>query len=290
MALLFGVRPFEFQDFVGMIETGKLNISSVNYVDVVKASLQDKFRHFEVTGDLAYVLPGLLSSDVINQLTEVKIQNNYSCSVHLPLWSIELASTNNYIKNASIKCLVDAIELTRKLDPICWVIHGTGALISEFTNINLPSFAKSFMTRMFASTAQESLEQIIDQANISPRKLAVENVEFPFREMEECIETLDLSVCFDTGHLLAGYSGEWDGGIIEFFETYHDRIIELHLHDGTKPRIDHKPLGECDLPVQVLLEKLLEVNFTGPIVFELNLDEVEDSMIYIGKNIPEALM
>ncbi|UCG01805.1 MAG: TIM barrel protein [Candidatus Heimdallarchaeota archaeon] len=290
MTLHFGIRPFEFQDFIGMIgEKGKLDISSVSYVDVVKDSLQNKFDHFEVTGDLAYVLPGLLSKDVINQLTEFKNRNKLSCSVHLPLWAIELSSPNNHIKNASIKCLVDTIEQTRELDPICWVIHATGALISEFSRLQLPHYAKSFMTGMFASTAQKSLEQIIDQTNISPRKLAVENVEFPFREMEECIEALDLSVCFDTGHLLAGYSGEWEGGVIDFFDTYHDRIVELHLHDGKIPRIDHIPLGEGDLPVQETIETLLEVNFAGPIVFELDLDEVEKSMMYIKENVPGAL-
>jgi sugar phosphate isomerase/epimerase len=287
--LCFGVRPFEFQDFIGMIENGKIDISSVNYTDVVQDSLQNKFRHFEVTGDLTYVLPGLLTSDTINQLKEFKNRNKYTCSVHLPLWGIELASPNEYIKNASIKCLVNAIEQTKILDPICWVIHATGALISEFKSIQLPNFAKSFMTRIFASTAQESLEQIIDQTNVSSRKLAVENIDFPFREMEECIEALDLSICFDTGHLLAGYSGEWEGGVIEFFQTYHKRIVEFHLHDGTKPGIDHRPLGEYDLPVQELLAKLLEVNFTGPIVFELNLDEVEKSLKFIKEKIPEAL-
>jgi len=289
LALRFGIRPFEFRDFIGMIKKGKIDISSVNYTDVVKDSLQDKFTHFEVTADLAYVLPGLLSEEVINQLTEFKNRNNYSCSVHLPLWSIELASPNERIKNASIKCLVDAIELTKKLDPICWVIHATGAMISEFVTIQLPDFAKSFVTSIFASTAQESLAQIIDFTNISPRKLAVENIEFPFREMEECIQALDLSICFDTGHLLAGYSGEWGGGVIEFYEMYRDRIVEFHLHDGMKPRIDHKPLGECELPVNELLKKLLDANFQGPIVFELNLDEVKKSMDYIHEIIPEAL-
>ncbi|MFX1517405.1 MAG: cobamide remodeling phosphodiesterase CbiR [Promethearchaeota archaeon] len=289
MVLLFGIRPFEFSDFIGMIEQGKIDISNVNYVQVVKDSLQDKFTHFEVTADLAYVLPGLLSEEVINQLTELKKQNKYSCSVHLPLWSIELASPNEHIKNASIECLVNAIELTKKLDPICWVVHATGALISEFGTIQLPDFAKSFITSVFASTAQKSLEQIIDLTDISPRKLAVENVEFPFREMDECITTLDLSVCFDTGHLLAGYSGEWGGGVIEFFEMYRDRIVEFHLHDGMKPRIDHKPLGEYDLPVNELLGKLLDTNFHGPIVFELNLDELKKSMDYIQEIVPEAL-
>lgn len=290
MVLRFGIRPFEFQDFIGMLKKGRLDLTSVNYVDIVKDSLQGIFQHFEITGDLVYVLPGLLTKDVIDQLNHIKTHNNDSCSVHLPLWSIEIASPNNHIRKASIKCLVDAIELTRKLDPTCYIIHATGSVISEFTRMKVPNFAKSFMNKRFASTAQESLEEIIRRTNIAPRKIAVENVEFPFREMEECLENLDLSVCFDTGHLLAGYSGKWENGVIDFFETYRDRIIELHLHDGTKPRIDHKPLGQYDLPVRDFLEKLLEINFSGPIVFELDLDEVKDSMNYIREKVPEALI
>ena len=290
MALRFGVRPFEFQDFTRMIVKGELDINNVSYIDVVRTNLQDEFQHFEITSDLAYVLPGLLTTNVVNQLKELKTNRNYSCSVHLPIWSIEPVSPNVLIRKASVKCLIEAIELTRQLDPICWVIHATGALISEFTHINLPSFAKTFMNDHFASTAQESLNQIIDQTNISSRKLAVENVEFPFRKMEECLENLDLSICFDTGHLLAGISGDWEGGVIDFFETYHDRIVELHLHDGTSPRIDHKPLGKYDLPVREFLGYLLEKKFSGPIVFELDSDEVNESMDYIRANVPEALV
>lgn len=98
---------------------------------------------------------------------------------------------------------------------------------------------------------------------------------------------MDLSICFDTGHLLAGFSGQIS--IMEFIDKYYDRIIELHLHDGKFPRIDHKPLGKYDLPVRELLLKLLEKNFAGPLIYELNLPEAIKSMDYIKNNIPEAL-
>jgi len=106
--------------------------------------------------------------------------------------------------------------------------------------------------------------------------------------MYPIIQQMDLSICFDTGHLLAGFSGQIS--IMEFIDKYYDRIIELHLHDGKFPRIDHKPLGDYDLPVRELLLKLLEKNFTGPLVYELNLQEAIQSMDYIKNNIPEVLV
>ncbi|MFX0084492.1 MAG: cobamide remodeling phosphodiesterase CbiR [Candidatus Hodarchaeota archaeon] len=291
MVFNFGIRPFEFIDFIKMIEEGNLNISKVNYLDVVSSSFLNNeisFHHFEITCDLAYVIPGFFNEDLIVQINEFKLKKNYSCSVHLPLWGIELASPNKYIRKASIDCIIDAIKLTKPLNPICWVIHATGALVSEFTQINIPKIGKTFMNRRFASIAQNSLLEIIEKTNIDTRKLAVENVEFPFRLMEDCINNLDLSICLDTGHILAGYSGDWD--ILEFVENYYERIVELHLHDGRKPRIDHKPLGNFDLSVKELFNDLLKRNYDGPIVFELSPEHVNESIIYIKENVPKALI
>lgn len=292
MTLSFGIRPFDFPDFMQMIKKGDLDISEINYIDVVSSTFQQTealFQHFEITCDLAYVLPDLLNVDVIERLNDLKTLNNYSCSVHLPLWGIELAAPNLHIRKASIDCIVDAINLTKPLNPICWVIHATGSLISEFNQIDLPESGKIFLNNHFANQAKESLEEILIRTEIAPRKLAVENVEFPFDQMEECIEELDLSICFDTGHLQAGFSGYLDGGVLEFVERYYNRIVELHLHDGKLPRIDHSPLGYFDLPVKELLNYLLERNFKGPIVFELSPEEVNESILYIKKNIPNAL-
>ena len=72
MHISFGIRPFELEDFFRMIEQGQLDITKCNYIDVLLASLQNKFQHFEVTADLAYVLPGLLTKEVIQQLKEIK--------------------------------------------------------------------------------------------------------------------------------------------------------------------------------------------------------------------------
>lgn len=292
MPLNFGIRPFEFSDFILMIGQGTIDVTKVDYCDIVVSSFKQNgnlFRHFEVTCDLAYILPGFFNSEVMERLNKFRIKNNYTCSIHLPLWGIELASPNTYIRKGSIDCITNSIEITKILDPICWVIHATGSLVSEFTRMNLPDIGKQFMHYHFANTAEESLNHILETTGIDSRKLAVENVEFPFRNMEDCLETLNLSICFDTGHLLAGYSGKWDRGTIEFIDMYYDRIVELHLHDGMTPRIDHKALGNFNLAVKDLLNNLLEKNFKGPIVFEQTPKEIEESIAFIRNVIPKAI-
>ncbi|NPD89931.1 MAG: sugar phosphate isomerase/epimerase [Asgard group archaeon] len=287
MGLLFGTRPFEFVDFFSLFQDGKLDFTKLNYIEVVNKHMSAGFKHFEINGDLVHVLPGIITPEVIKVLAEIKEQNDISFSVHLPLWAIEPAAFASQIRKASADIFIDCINLTKPLDPVCWVIHPTGALTVEFINLNLPDFAKRVMLSQFSSYAAEVIKTIITETEISSRKIAVENIEFPFEIMYPIIEQLDLSICFDTGHQLAGFSGK--DSIMEFVNKYYNRIIELHLHDGAYPRIDHKPLGTQNLPTRDLLLKLKENEFSGPLVYELNFDEILQSMDFVRKNIPEVL-
>ncbi len=287
MALLFGTRPFEFADFFALFQDGLFDLSKLNYVEAVTKHVEAGFKHIEVTGDLIYVLPGILTPEIIAQLVELKKEKNITFSVHLPLWGMEPAAFAPQIRKGSVESFVDCINLTKPLDPLCWVIHPTGTLTVEFMNMNLPDFAKGLMMNQFTSHAAEAIKKTLEITGIPSRKIAVENIEYPFEIMFPVIQQLDLSICLDTGHLLAGFSGKMD--VLEFIEKYYDRIIELHLHDGKYPRIDHKPLGEYDLPVRDLLLKLSEKKFTGPLVYELSFDEAIKSMDYLKENVPEVL-
>ncbi len=287
MALLFGNRPFDFSDLFGLIMDGKVDLANLNYLDVMKNSVEAGFKHVEITGDLPYVFPGILTPEKIEELVEFKKKEGITFSIHLPLWAMEPAAFSEQIRDGSVAAFVDCIELTKPLDPTCWVLHPTGALTVEFLNMKLPEFAKGLVLNQFCTYAEDSIRKLLDKADIPPEKIAVENIEFPFESLEPIIEELGLSICFDTGHLLAGFSG--DISVLYFVEKYFDRIAELHLHDGASPRIDHKSLGKHDLPVKKLLLKLHKKKFKGPLVFELTLQEALESMEYIKEHVPEVL-
>lgn len=287
MALLFGNRPFDFSDLFGLIMDGKVDLADLNYLDVMKNSVEAGFKHVEITGDLPYVLPGILTSEKIEELVEFKKKEGITYSIHLPLWAMEPAAFSEQIRDGSVATFAECIELTKPLDPTCWVLHPTGALTVEFLNIEFPEFAKGLILNQFCAYAEDSIRKLLDKVDVPPEKIAVENIEFPFESMEPIIEELGLSICLDTGHLLAGFSG--DISVLDFVEKYFDRIAELHLHDGASPRIDHKSLGKHDLPVKELLLKLHKKKFKGPLVFELTLQEALESMEYIRKHVPEVL-
>jgi len=287
MGLLFGHRPFDFSDFFQLVMSGELDFANLNYIDVMMKSVNTGFKHIEITGDLPDTIPGILTPEKIDELVNIKKKENISYSVHLPLWAMEPATFSSRIREGSIQAFVDCIELTQPLDPLCWVIHPTGALTVEFMNMDLPEFAMGIVIQQFRNHAENALKEVLKQTNIHPRKLAVENIEFPFEAIEPVIKEHNLGICFDTGHLMAGFSGEIT--TMNFVKKYYEHIVELHLHDGKSPRIDHKPLGTQELPVKELLTFLNNKNFSGPLVYELSLAEAKDSMQYLQKNVSEVL-
>ena len=139
----------------------------------------------------------------MKELKDLKDKNSLTYSVHLPLWSVELACPQPYIRNAGVNLTIDAINTMKYLDPEVYVLHATGALAAEFLNMKLPPIVDSFLAKHMLKFSREAIEAIMGATGISSRKLAIECIEFPFESMDDMIRDLDLSVCLDVGHIIS---------------------------------------------------------------------------------------
>jgi sugar phosphate isomerase/epimerase len=247
------------------------------------------FEIIEIGGDLSIFLPQITAPQTIEQLNQFKNELGLNYTVHLPLWSVEPSTPLTPVRKGSVQAIVESIQDTLPLEPEIYVLHATGALAAEFYHMHISEFLRSFLLRQFQNNARESLITILNDTGIPSRKLAIETIEFPFDLTLELADDLDLSICFDTGHVLVGFSGP-----IDFFEALDaslPRLGEVHLHDGPWQGLDmnigygkdHQALGKGDLDVSRLLDRLSEAEFTGPIVFELSIDDALSSIQYIHK-------
>jgi sugar phosphate isomerase/epimerase len=168
--------------------------------------------------------------------------------------------------------------------PEVFVLHATGALAAEFYRMHLPDPAKRYILNEFNNRAKESVRQILLETGIPSRKLAVETIEFPFEMTLDLANELDVSICFDTGHVLVGFSGP-----INFFDALEQcmpRLAEIHLHDSPKQSPeqtipygkDHQTLGKGDLDLAKLFDRLSEADFSGPVIFELTIEQALESL------------
>ncbi len=291
----FGLTPLEFAPIAKQIVSGGTpDFSRFDIAEYVEKAL--KIEHIsviELTADIKEIVPGALSDGAVDRLNVLKDAHDHTYTVHLPLWSLELASFNDPVRRGSVESVISAIDLLEPLEPEVYVLHTTGALATEFSQLSFPQNMVNIINMLMTGFSATSVEEIITKTEIDPKRLAIENLEFPFDITREVVDEHDTSICFDTGHLLSKQSG--DESVIEFYKKHRDRIVELHLHDGkaselgAKGFIDHRALGTCDMPVREFLLELVKDDFRGPLIFELSSEEAIESLKHIENVVPEAL-
>ena len=253
------------------------------------------FQLIELGGDLQLFMPQAYTPAAIEELGRLKESRNLGFTIHLPLWSVEPSTPLLPVRKGSVQSLVETIKAVEPLEPERFVLHATGALAAEFYRMGLPDTARGLLLRLFQQNAIESIKAILAETGIPSRKIAVETIEFPLELTLEMADQLDLSVCFDTGHVLAGFSGPLD--FFDALEGCLPRLGEVHLHDSThfnpdegiRYGVDHQPLGSGDLELGRFLDRLNRAGFDGPIVFELRLEQALDSLDEIRRVRPEYL-
>jgi len=288
----YGVHLFQLSDLIPSNSSrsqAAARILSYSPAKTVNKFHSSGFQVAEISTDLAVFLPNALNKKSISRLLKIKEKKGMSYTAHLPLWSIELSSPHLAVRKGSIAATVKAIETIKLLDPECYVVHATGALAAEFFHKDVNQLAKDYTIKLFKENAIESLREILETTGIPNRKLAVETINFPLNETLEIAEELDLSICFDVGHVLAGFSGP-----VNFFDALKlclPRISEFHLHDSPafgsdnipKFEQDHIALGQGDLGIKRFFQVISTSNFNGPIIFELTLNEALESLQEIKK-------
>ncbi len=269
------------------------NITNFDHADLVSRLAAEGFNPIELGGDLSLFLPHTFSAAAMEKLLELKARG-ITYTVHLPLWSVEPSTPLSPVRRGSVEAVMAILRATQPLDPEVYVLHATGALAAEFSNMRISEIARAFLLRQFQSGARESLEQILMETGIPSRRIAIETIEFPLDLTLELADELDLSLCLDTGHVLAGFPGWFD--FFDVLDKCLPRLAEIHLHDSLlMPEgkrgygEDHKPLGHGDLELGRLLDRLSAARFKGPLIFELQLEEALESLKVVKQIRPQVL-
>ncbi len=292
----FGIMAMQMDRLVPAGLSAQESLARVvdfDHAALVRGLAEQGFDPIELGGDLALFLPQSFSAASIEKLLALKDESGLSYTVHLPLWSVEPSTPLEPVRRGSAQAVIDAVQACRPLEPEVYVLHATGALAAEFYQMRLPELAKLFLLRQFQNKARESLQMILSETGIPGRSLAIETIEFPLDLTLELADDLDLSICLDTGHVLVGFAGP-----VNFFEALElclPRLAEIHLHDGPRPKegkgpnygLDHQALGKGDLELGRLLDRLVEANFQGPVIFELTVPEALASMEVIRSIRPD---
>jgi sugar phosphate isomerase/epimerase len=291
MALRFGIEQMQASFLISearsALASGKpMDVSALN-TDVAAqvGQLADLgFRLIELNPDLTIFFPRCYDLPAIERLRKVKAERQLEYTVHLPLWSLEPSSPVQMVREGAVDALVDAVLRLAPLEPEVYVLHATGALAAEFLHMQALESVRPLVMGMFFAQAQRSVAQLLERTGLPSRRLAIETIQFPFDLTLRLADTLNLSMCLDAGHVLAGYTT--GVSLPEALERALPRLAEVHLHDGYRRELpdgrvqiaDHLALGLGDLPLQAFLEQLSVAGFSGPIILELTVEQAQASL------------
>lgn len=292
----FGIMSMQLEALVPSgvpAEQVMANVMAFDHSKLAKSLAERGFDPIELGGDLGMFLPQAYSPQAVAGLAALKAQG-LGYTVHLPLWSVEPSTPLAPVRKGSVEAVAQSILATQPLEAEVYVLHATGALAAEFYNMHISETARGILLRQFQNGARESIRSILEQTGLPSRRLAIETIEFPLDLTLELADELDLSICLDTGHVLAGFPGWFD--FFEVVEKVLPRLAEVHLHDSKQAPEgvrgygeDHKPLGRGDLDLGRLLDRLEAAGFAGPLVFELTVDEALESLEVIRSIRPQYL-
>ena len=288
----FGIMEMQMDRLIPAQASGEEAIDQIlnfNRADLVHGLSDGGFSLVELGGDLGLFFPTAYEPANIQRLRQIKKELSLAYTIHLPLWSVEPSTPLEPVRLGSVDAILDVMDAVESLEPEVFILHATGALASEFYRMKLPEAAKNLVLKQFQGSAINSIMTILEETGLPSRMLAIETIEFPLELTLEIAELLDLSICLDTGHVLAGFSGAIN--FEEALDVCLPRLAEVHLHDSPDYMRtgqlgysqDHQPLGTGDLNAKRLFNRLQYHNVSVPIIFELNVADAQKSLAYLDE-------
>ncbi|MFX0070181.1 MAG: TIM barrel protein [Candidatus Hermodarchaeota archaeon] len=287
----FGITPLEADNLKNIFNEGEgfNSFTNFRYSDVILDVIEKGYQHCEITLDLFQVLPIGFDDNEKKKILNLRNQYDITFSAHFPIWSVELSSPNKFIREASIQSCIDSYNTIRFLESQIevFVLHPTGGFTADFINFDIGPEYQKVILDLFTNYATQSVKKLIRETKIDRKKIAIENIQFPFDRTLDMINKLKTSFCLDTAHFLGGFSGEVD--IVDTAKKYLDITSEIHLQDYSDnfSPPDHVALGRGrNFPVE-FLKIINDYDFKGPVVFELGLEQAYESIQFIKANVPE---
>jgi sugar phosphate isomerase/epimerase len=266
----------------------EFDLNEIKLDKLTRDALALGYELFELNVGIEYMHPGTCNKHVIDELKVLKEKENLRYTIHLPFLGLEPASINKHARLAVINCLVETINLTKSLEPENYILHSSGGIAPLFLLTGKRFGFSNLSLKEMTEAAILTVGEILDQTNIPSKNIAIENITYPFESTLEVIEQNNCSLCVDTGHFLAGFSGEYD--LLDIITEHLSNITEIHLHDcfldeKTNKPIDHQALGTGLFDSQVL-DYMQKVQFSKPIMLEMTFEQVKQSEQWFKSNYP----
>ncbi|MFW9933649.1 MAG: hypothetical protein ACFFDR_13455, partial [Candidatus Thorarchaeota archaeon] len=115
----FGITALEFGPLSkDLIAGGMASFTNFDTVKHIERMLEiDHISVLELSFDVLHIIPNAFSDQVLDRLVRMKDELGISYTIHLPLWSIELAPFNEPVRKGGVESIVNSINVAEPLEP-----------------------------------------------------------------------------------------------------------------------------------------------------------------------------
>ncbi|MDJ0809189.1 MAG: cobamide remodeling phosphodiesterase CbiR [Desulfobacterales bacterium] len=203
---------------------------------------------------------------LIQRLAALGERHAVGYHVHLPT-DLPLFDADATRRQTAVRALEALTQLTAPLGPDFYILH------LEMSVDKHPAVRDRLRWEKGVLQGLEGLSK----STLEMSYLRIENQTVPLEWLDPVLETFDLALCLDIGHLkLAG------GDLESTLARWQARIGALHVH-GVADGRDHRPLGRLSAGDQRLLASFLR-SYQGCVSVEVfNFDDLVESLMLIEK-------
>jgi sugar phosphate isomerase/epimerase len=202
----------------------------------------------------------------VSRLSELKRSYDLTYTMHAPFCSVNLASINPKLREASLKEILNTITYANELGCELVVVH-PGIVsyprnLQRFEKISKENELDSFLRICEKAEKEKTLVCVENMPRFSPA----------FKETwtgDGLVEIVDelrsrfLQVVLDVGHC-----NTTDVPIPQMIQKLGARIRHVHIHDNDGFRETHAVVGQGSVPWRAVIEALRKIGYQGLLIDE----------------------
>jgi len=252
------------------------NIFDQQIEDQFEYASKHGLQHIEINLSHEKLSIETYDADRISKLRELSKAYKVNLSFHIPYY-INISEIVLPLRKSNINYLLKCIQVAADLKATHVTLH-----VGKFYWFPVGPWMRKKSLKRFIKSMKKvlkicedknvivALENVVPIPNGSEYYLLGDSVD-DFKFIFSNLESRHLKFCLDTGHANMGE------GVFEYINNFHDKLSCVHYHDNNGLNDEHLSIGKGNIPWKNLAEKLIKINYQGPIISECRNIEAHES-------------
>ena len=187
---------------------------------------------------------------------------------HTAYW-IDLASDYDYIRHAWILQAIREIKTAKKLgiDLINFHANINGKFYGEKRKLVLDNLVKS-LREIVSQAKKYKVNVMLENVPLSNGVHNVDEFKYIIDNVATLFVHLDIPHAFTSGGMAS---------VIDYINTFRDKIIHIHWHDNHGQKDEHLPIGDGFIDHQMAVKALKDIGYDKTITLEVFTDTSDDA-------------